>query len=68
MPSPTSQEDARVSLRETIKLKAREIADESILLGLLRTGDVDLAKVFEHAGGDPADLRTNLETRIRRAA
>lgn len=64
----TAKKALELSLRETIRLKAREIADESILLGLLRTGDLDLTRVFEHAGVDPADLRTDLERRIRRAA
>lgn len=57
-----------LSLRETIRLDAREIGAESLLLGLLRTGDPELTRVFEHAGVNQANLRTDLETRIRHAA
>ncbi|MEP7161951.1 MAG: Clp protease N-terminal domain-containing protein [Dermatophilaceae bacterium] len=57
-----------LSLRETIRLDAREISAESILLGLLRTGDPELATVFEHSATNQTDLRIELESHVRKAA
>ena len=57
-----------LSLREAIRLDSREISAESLLLGLLRTGDPELTYIFEHAALNQADLRIDLESLIRQAA
>lgn len=57
-----------LSLRETIRLNVHEIADESLLLGLLRTDGPEITAIFEHIGLDQANLRNDLESRIRKAA
>lgn len=57
-----------LSLRETIRLNAREIGAESLLLGLLRTGDPELTDILVHTAANQADLRDELESRIRQAA
>lgn len=57
-----------LSLREAMRLDARAIGAETLLLGLLRTGDPELARILERAAVNQADLRTDVESLIRRAA
>lgn len=64
----TAKKALELSLREAIGLDAREIGAESLLLGLLRTGDPELTYIFEHTALNQADLCIDLESRIRQAA
>lgn len=57
-----------LSLRETIRLNADEIGAESLLLGLLRTEDPEVTDILKHAAVNQAELRADLELRIRQAA
>lgn len=66
--TPNAKKALELSLREAIRLNAREITAESLLLGLLRTGDPHVTDILEHAEVNQADLRADLESRIREAA
>lgn len=57
-----------LSLRETLRLKQREIGSGHVLLGLLREGGGLAAKILYDGGGDVAVLRAQTEQALRRAA
>jgi ATP-dependent Clp protease ATP-binding subunit ClpA len=66
--SPRSKQVLELSLRETLRLKHKEIAAEHILLGLLRENRGLAAKILAEAEVDVADLRRRVEAALRTAA
>lgn len=66
--TPSAKKALELSLRETIRLNAREIGAESLLLGLLRTEDSEVIDLLKRAAVNQAELRADLELRIRQAA
>jgi hypothetical protein len=56
--TPGSKKALELSLREAIAAGDKEIADEHVLLGLLRQGDVD--ELLRSVGAEPVALREAL--------
>ena len=66
--SPRAKKVLELALRESLRLKHREIRGEHILLGLIREGEGLAAQILAEADVDLRDLRTEVEQRIARRA
>lgn len=66
--SANAKKVLELSLRETIRLNARAIGSESVLLGLLCAEDPEVTDILKRMAVDQHELRTDLELRISQAA
>lgn len=57
-----------LALREAVRLDSGEIRGDHLALGLLRADDPGLSGVLTALGVEPATLRTDLESGLRRSA
>ncbi|NLT54325.1 MAG: Clp protease [Actinomycetales bacterium] len=66
--TPAARKALELALREAIRLGSREITEAHLLLGLLRTGEGTAAAVLGRLAVPTAQLRTVVESGLRRSA